>query len=121
VPGVVERLTIDHVGQRGDGVSLTSGASLFVPYTLAHEIVETERDDEHPERRRLLQIDTASPERIDPFCTYFTRCGGCAIQHWQPDPYQAWKRQIVIDTLAQAKITARSIRSSMPMAPAAAA
>jgi 23S rRNA (uracil1939-C5)-methyltransferase len=105
VHGVAERLTIDHVGQRGDGVSLTGGAPLFVPYTLAQEIVETEQDEGHPERRRLLQIDSASPERIDPLCTYFTRCGGCAIQHWQPAPYQAWKRQIVVDTLAQAKIT----------------
>ena len=103
--GVAERLTIDHVGQRGDGVSLADGMPIFVPYALAREIVEAERDDGHPERRQLLRVDTASPERIDPFCTYFTRCGGCAIQHWQPDPYQAWKRQIVIDTLAQAKIT----------------
>jgi 23S rRNA (uracil1939-C5)-methyltransferase len=105
VPGVAEFLTIDHVGQRGDGVSFAGGAPLFVPYTLAHEIVEAERDEGHADRRQLLRIDTANPERIDPFCTYFTRCGGCAIQHWQPDPYQAWKRQIVVDTLAQAKIT----------------
>jgi 23S rRNA (uracil1939-C5)-methyltransferase len=107
VHGVAERLTIDHVGQRGDGVSLAEGAPIFVPYTLAAEIVDADPDDGHPERRRLLQIDTASPERIDPFCTYFTRCGGCAIQHWQPDRYQVWKRQIVVDTLAQAKIACK--------------
>jgi 23S rRNA (uracil1939-C5)-methyltransferase len=104
VHGVAERLTIDHVGQRGDGISLPGGAPLFVPYTLGGETVDTEIDDGHPERRRLLGIEIASPERIDPFCTYFTRCGGCAIQHWQPDPYRGWKRQIVVDTLVQAKI-----------------
>jgi 23S rRNA (uracil1939-C5)-methyltransferase len=101
---VVERLTIDHVGQRGDGVSFAGGETLFVPYTLAGETIDAERVAEHPERRHLTRVETASAERIDPFCTYFGRCGGCAIQHWQPDPYQAWKRQIVVDTLAHAKI-----------------
>jgi 23S rRNA (uracil1939-C5)-methyltransferase len=101
---VVERLTIDHVGQRGDGVTFAGGEALFVPYTLAGETIDAERVAEHPERRHLLRVETASAERIDPFCSYFGRCGGCAIQHWQPDPYQAWKRQIVIDTLAHAKI-----------------
>ncbi|MEH2474682.1 23S rRNA (uracil1939-C5)-methyltransferase [Nitrobacteraceae bacterium AZCC 2161] len=99
-----ERLTIDHVGQRGDGVSFAGGETLFVPYTLAGETIDAERVAEHPERRHLTRVETASAERIDPFCTYFGRCGGCAIQHWQPDPYQAWKRQIVVDTLAHAKI-----------------
>ena len=32
---VAERLGIDHVGHRGDGVSFAGGESLFVPYTLA--------------------------------------------------------------------------------------
>lgn len=101
---VAEQLTIDHVGQRGDGISLADGGALFVPYTLGGEIVEAEPDAGHAERRQLLRIETPSRERIAPFCAYFTRCGGCAIQHWQPDPYQAWKRQIVVDTLAQAGI-----------------
>jgi 23S rRNA (uracil1939-C5)-methyltransferase len=101
---VGERLTIDHVGQRGDGVTFAGGETLFVPYTLAGETIDAERVGDHPERRHLLRVETASAERIDPFCMYFGRCGGCAIQHWQPDPYQAWKRQIVIDTLAHAKI-----------------
>jgi len=34
----------------------------------------------------------------------FGGCGGCAIQHWQPEAYRAWKRRIVIDTLAHAGI-----------------
>lgn len=97
---VAERITIDHVGHRGDGVS-SDRPPTYVPFTLPGEVVEAESNDG---KCRLLQIDTPSPERIDPFCTYFTRCGGCAIQHWQPSPYQTWKRQIVIDTLAQAKI-----------------
>lgn len=98
--GVAERITIDHVGHRGDGVSIDR-PPLYVPFTLPGEIVEAER---HDGKCRLLQIEQPSAERIDPFCSHFTRCGGCAIQHWQETPYRAWKHQIVVDTLQQAMI-----------------
>ena len=102
---VVERLTIDHVGHLGDGAAVVDGQSVFVPYTLAGETVEVAPvPGHHPDRRRLLAVERASPERITPFCQHFGVCGGCAIQHWETEPYRAWKRNIVIETLAQAKL-----------------
>lgn len=100
---VVERLTIDHVGHRGDGVSLGAREAIYVPFALGGETVEVEHVvGHHPDRRKLLAVDVASPERIEPFCPHFGLCGGCAIQHWQQEPYRAWKRNIVVETLAQA-------------------
>ncbi|WP_431016743.1 class I SAM-dependent RNA methyltransferase [Bradyrhizobium pachyrhizi] len=104
---MAELLTIDHVGHRGDGVAIEGSQSIFVPYALAGEMVEV--DDvpgNHPDRRRLLRVVQESPERIVPFCPHFGVCGGCAIQHWNDAPYHAWKRNIVVETLAQAKIAA---------------
>ena len=102
---VVERLLIDHVGHLGDGVALAEGRSLFVPYTLGGETVEvTAAPGLHPDRRQLVLVEQASPERIEPFCQHFGICGGCAIQHWEAERYRAWKRDLVIATLAQAKI-----------------
>jgi 23S rRNA (uracil1939-C5)-methyltransferase len=102
---VVERLGIDHVGHRGDGVALVDGQTIYVPYTLGGETVEVAPvPGHHPDRRRLLAIEQASPERIAPFCPHFTVCGGCAIQHWEVEGYRAWKRDIVVETLAQAKL-----------------
>ena len=43
-------------------------------------------------------------ERIAPFCPHFGVCGGCAIQHWESERYRAWKRDIVVETLARARI-----------------
>jgi 23S rRNA (uracil1939-C5)-methyltransferase len=101
---VAEHLTIDHVGHRGDGVAFTGGHTVFVPYTLSGETVEAGPLAGHPDRRLLLGVESASPERIAPFCRYFGACGGCAIQHWQPDRYAAWKRRIVVDTLSHTGI-----------------
>ena len=102
---MVERLVIDHVGHRGDGVALADGQSLYVPYTLGGETVEVAPvPGHHPDRRHLLQVERASPERVTPFCPHFGTCGGCAIQHWDTERYRAWKRDIVIETLAQAKL-----------------
>ena len=102
---MVERLLIDHVGHLGDGVALTEGRSLFVPYTLGGETVEvTAAPGHHPDRRQLVRIEQASPERIEPLCPHFGICGGCAIQHWETERYRAWKRDLVTMTLAQAKI-----------------
>ncbi|MHB8272370.1 class I SAM-dependent RNA methyltransferase [Bradyrhizobium sp.] len=101
---MAEHLTIDHVGHRGDGVAFTGGHTVFVPYTLSGETVEAGPVADHPDRRRLLRVESASPERIAPFCRYFAACGGCTIQHWQPDSYAAWKRRIVVDTLGHAGI-----------------
>jgi 23S rRNA (uracil1939-C5)-methyltransferase len=99
---VVEHLPIDHVGHRGDGVAIAERGAVYVPYTLGGETVEVAEVPGHPDRRRLLAIEIASPQRIAPFCPHFGVCGGCAIQHWKADAYQAWKRDIVVETLKQA-------------------
>ena len=101
---MADHLVIDHVGHRGDGVAFAGGHTVFVPYTLGGETIETGPLAGHPDRRLLLRVENASPARIAPFCRYFGACGGCAIQHWQPQFYAAWKRGIVVDTFAHAHI-----------------
>jgi 23S rRNA (uracil1939-C5)-methyltransferase len=102
---VAETVVIDHVAHRGDGVAFAGGEAVYVPTTLAGETVEVDHvPGHHPDRRRLLAITTASPERIEPFCQHFGVCGGCAIQHWQDDRYRDWKRNIVVETLRQARL-----------------
>ncbi|QOZ13429.1 class I SAM-dependent RNA methyltransferase [Bradyrhizobium sp. CCBAU 51765] len=102
---MVERIKIDHVGHRGDGVCLDAGEAIYVPYTLGGETVEVDHVlGHHPDRRKLLAVEVASPERVEPFCPHFGICGGCAIQHWATEPYRAWKRNIVVETLGQAGI-----------------
>ena len=101
---MVERLVIDHLGQFGDGVAHADGKSVYVPYTLEGETVEVAPVPGHPDRRRLLAVERASPQRVAPFCPHFGVCGGCAIQHWDSRYYQAWKRNVVVEMLEHAKL-----------------
>jgi 23S rRNA (uracil1939-C5)-methyltransferase len=102
---VVERLLIDHVGHRGDGVALAGAEAIYVPYALGGETVAvTDVPGHHPDRRRLLNVEKPSPERIAPFCQHFGVCGGCAIQHWEMERYRAWKHALVVEALKQAKL-----------------
>ena len=101
---VAERLTIDHVGHFGDGVALVDGGNVYVPYSLPGETVEVAATPGHPDRRRLLNVERASPDRIQPFCPHFGVCGGCAIQHWDAVQYRAWKHGLVVETLRLAKL-----------------
>jgi 23S rRNA (uracil1939-C5)-methyltransferase len=99
---MVERLTITGLGWRGDGTAETPAGPVFVPYALPGETAEVEPWPGHPDRRVLINIAAASPERIAPVCPHFGTCGGCALQHWAAPNYRAWKHAQVVAALAQA-------------------
>jgi 23S rRNA (uracil1939-C5)-methyltransferase len=99
----VERLVIDHMGHRGDGVAHSPEGSVFVPYSLPGETVEAERKGD---RATIVSLVQPSAERIEPICPHFGTCGGCAVQHWREDKYRAWKRDLVVTALAQSGIEA---------------
>ncbi|MBV8753528.1 MAG: class I SAM-dependent RNA methyltransferase [Hyphomicrobiales bacterium] len=103
---MVERLVIDRLGHRGDGIADTPDGPLYVPYVLPGETVEVERVPGHADRRHALRVEVESAERIAPICPHFGVCGGCALQHWDTVHYRAWKRGLVVAALAQAGLDA---------------
>jgi 23S rRNA (uracil1939-C5)-methyltransferase len=103
---MVERLVIDRLGSRGDGIADTPAGAVYVPYTLPGETAEVEPWAGHPDRRHLVAIDIASPGRIAPICPHFTVCGGCALQHLATAHYRDWKHALVTSALAQAGLDA---------------
>ncbi len=93
-------LTIDSLGQEGDGVTRRHGAPLRVRYALGGETVlarETGR------RRAIAEaILCASPDRVAPPCPLFGRCGGCVLQHLDREAGLAWKAGLVRAALRDA-------------------
>jgi 23S rRNA (uracil1939-C5)-methyltransferase len=103
---VAERLLIDRLGHRGDGVAEGAEGAIYVPGALPGETVTVEEVAGHPNRRRLVHVETPSAERIAPICPHFGVCGGCAVQHWEAPRYRAWKRDLVVEALRQAGLDA---------------
>jgi 23S rRNA (uracil1939-C5)-methyltransferase len=91
------RLHIESMGARGDGLA----ADAFVPLTLPGEWVLAQVAGD---RGEIVEILQASPERVAAPCPHFGDCGGCALQHWAPGPYLAWKREQVRLALARVRI-----------------
>jgi 23S rRNA (uracil1939-C5)-methyltransferase len=103
-PGVVERILIDRLGQRGDGIADSSEGPIYVPAALPGEVVEVDPVPDQPDRRRLLNVEKSSAQRIEPICQHFGFCGGCALQHLNEDSYRGWKRDLVVTALSHARI-----------------
>jgi 23S rRNA (uracil1939-C5)-methyltransferase len=103
---MIERLVIDRVGHRGDGIVDQANGPIYVPYALPGETVEVEAWPGHADRRQLLRVERASRDRIAAICPHFGVCGGCAVQQWDWQRYRAWKRELVVSALQQAGLTA---------------
>jgi 23S rRNA (uracil1939-C5)-methyltransferase len=73
------------MGAQGDGLA---AGPVFVPLTLPGERVLALVEGD---RAELEQVWASSPDRVIPPCPHFGACGGCALQHWAPAPYLAWK------------------------------
>lgn len=95
------KLHIEKLVYGGEGLSRLDGEVVFTPFVLPGETVEAERGEsrKHVQRARLLQIDQPSPDRIEPRCPVFGRCGGCQYQHAAYDAQLRYKRDILIETL----------------------
>ena len=96
--GVVGELTIERIGAQGDGIA---AGPVYAPFTLPGEQVSARVAGD---RAQLLAVLQPSQERAIPPCPHFGACGGCALQHWRPEPYLAWKADQVGQALAWERI-----------------
>ena len=103
---VTDRLRIESIGRHGEGIADTPSGPVHVPYALPGEIAEVEAWPGDAARRRLIRIEQASAERITAICPHFGICGGCALQHWTGEGYRGWKRDLVVQALAQSGLEA---------------
>ncbi len=81
----------------GDCIGKISGKTVFVPYSLPEEELEIEitRETRDYCNARIVKIITPSPHRTEPFCPHYGICGGCTLQHADPE-YQTELRKSVL-------------------------
>jgi 23S rRNA (uracil1939-C5)-methyltransferase len=86
-------LSVERLGAQGDGIALYAGELVFLPFTLPGDRVRARLGARRGPGRegRIVERIVAGPGRAVPPCRHFGRCGGCALQHLDPDSYHAVK------------------------------
>ncbi|RYG73304.1 23S rRNA (uracil(1939)-C(5))-methyltransferase RlmD [Lentibacillus lipolyticus] len=94
-------LTFEDLTHEGNGVGKINGYPLFVPYALPGEEGEVKvvKVKKNFGFGKLLDLHKSSPERVEPPCDVFYKCGGCQLQHMGYDSQLAMKHDQVKNTL----------------------
>ncbi len=94
-------LRIEKLVYGGDGLARENGQVVLTPFVLPGETVRAEvtRAKNDLLRGRLVSVVSPAPERVEPRCPYFLRCGGCHYQHAGYEYQLAQKRAILLDLL----------------------
>lgn len=74
------------------------GKKVFIRYALPGETVEaqiTHQAKKLEEAESVRLISDPSPYRIEPICPHFGVCGGCNMQHIQPDEQIRLKQEVL--------------------------
>lgn len=94
---------IEQLSYDGRGVAHIDGKAVFIDGALPGECVVFRYSKRHKryDTGQLLEVLRASPARITPECSYFGTCGGCSLQHLQPEAQLAAKQQALNDSLTR--------------------
>jgi 23S rRNA (uracil1939-C5)-methyltransferase len=84
-----------------------AGRAVFVPFTLPGEFVEADLVQAKGgfAEASLIQVLSASTDRVQPACAHFGQCGGCQYQHATYAAQVQMKSAILRETLERAGLT----------------
>ena len=94
-------LRIEKLVYGGDGLARENGQVVLTPFVLPGETVRAEvfRAKNDLLRGRPLEVLSRAPQRTEPRCPYFLRCGGCHYQHAEYRYQVEQKRAILLEVL----------------------
>ena len=95
-PIEAEIQTLTHEGR---GLTRVDGKTVFVDGALPGERVRLRytRVQRRFDEAEVEEVLTASPDRIEPKCAHFGVCGGCALQHLNPEAQIRVKQDSLTD------------------------
>lgn len=85
----------------GGALGYYRGQTVLVPRALPGERLEVEalRTAKGILHGRPLRVLAAAPDRVDPPCRYFGRCGGCQYQHFAGERQSEAKSEILRESM----------------------
>ncbi len=94
---------IEDMAHDGRGVARVEGKATFIQGALPGERVRfryTGRRRSHDEGS-VTEVLEASPQRVTPRCAHYALCGGCSLQHMDPEAQIQAKQAVLLDNLRQ--------------------
>ncbi len=94
-------IDITDMTHEAQGVGRLDGLAVFVDGALKGEraIVKIIKLTKSYGVGKLIEVLQPSPDRIEPFCQAYKRCGGCNLQHLDYKAQLDFKTELVRDTL----------------------
>jgi len=99
----------------GRGVGRINGKAFFVEGALPGEDVEFRVTNEKRNfaEARLTKVLSASQYRTEPECRYFSKCGGCSLQHLQHSEQIEFKKQQLLNSAQRVGLEPENILDSL--------
>ena len=109
-PSETLEIEIESLGAQGDGVAQWAGRTLYVSGALPGETVRVRTGPKKGDGVACALVDVLAPvpERIQPLCPVYQRCGGCTLQHLDAQAYADLKRARIVEALAKRGIDAEA-------------
>ncbi len=100
-PGGIEEAEIVDLAHDGRGIARAGGKAVFIEGALPGERVRFRvlKRRRQWDEAQLVEVLSASPDRVVPRCAHFGVCGGCSLQHLAPAAQLAAKERQLLDNL----------------------
>ncbi|MEI0738524.1 TRAM domain-containing protein [Paenibacillus sp. JTLBN-2024] len=110
-------VTIKRIGINGEGVGYYRKKAVFVHGALPDEVVKAKVTRTEPGylTGEIIEIEKKSPQRKEPPCPIYYKCGGCQIQHMNYDAQLQAKEEIIRESFQRyTKLETLLIRPILP-------
>jgi 23S rRNA (uracil1939-C5)-methyltransferase len=100
-PGSIQEADIVDLAHDGRGVARVDGKAVFIEGALPGERVRFRiiKRRRQMDEAGLVEVLTASPDRVVPRCAHFGVCGGCSLQHLSAEAQLAAKQRQLLENL----------------------
>ncbi len=94
-------VTVTKLDAFGQGVANHNGKTIFVKSALPDETVDIQltEDKKNYAKAKVIKYHNYSHQRVKPQCQYYTKCGGCELQHISSTLQQQAKYEALIKLL----------------------
>jgi len=101
--GEIFSARVERIAAGGAGVAGYEGKRVFIELTAPGDFVRCQIKKDHKTwaEAELLEILEKSPQRVEPVCPLYGRCGGCTLQHLNYEAQIEAKTAILRDAFSR--------------------